>query len=289
MIVNVKPDGMNERLTDEYRYLANKYDNIAFSVYERHRADGKLKEYLLPVEGYITIPDNYNVNVLKTFKGVFTPNSKFYSLYKDVCPLIMNNGPLDSHNYYALDNFVSYDEKINGICALNNIYHTGREGDVVHLREQWMNSIKVDGWVKHTWGPKPWGGNGYQGTNLGNHGNHINNLTVINKYKFMFAPEPMYHELWSWDWVTERMWNAFKSKTIPIYIGCYNIENLVPSEFYIDMRKFSDLAELGKHIQSFTENQYIDITEKAYEWYYNTCKISNMNDLEELLSYYNSK
>lgn len=138
--------------------------------------------------------------------------------------------------------------------------------------------------IKHTYGPNTWGGSNYQGyAKNANHPNHIDNLDIVNRYRFVLTLEPMYHEMWSYDWVTERMWNAFKAKTIPLYYGCYNIEDLVPKEFYIDLRDFDlNMDAVAKYISGISKEQYIEQTEKAYEWYFTKCRISNMQDLEAI-------
>ena len=279
MIVNNK-ENMERRLEDEFKYLSEKHTHIAFNCIDWNRNIRQNKDYLYATEGYITIPENYNPAIINKFKGLITHNSKFYEQNRHL-NIILSNGPLDSHNYYRLDNFVSYEDKIDGIVSLNRIYSTGKEGDILWMREPTILNIPYE--LKHTYGPNPWGGSFYQGKVVANHANHINNLTITNKYKFVLTLEPMYHELWSWDWVTERMWNAFKSKTIPIYYGCFNIEQKVPSHLFIDFRKYiNDLPGLTRFLKSYTKTQYVDQTEMAYEWYEKQCNISKMEDLENL-------
>lgn len=280
MFIN-ETDDMEQRLTSEFDYLCNKYPKIAFNCIDWNHNLRQGKEYLYPTEGYITIPQNYSPDVISKFKGLITHNTKFYEQNKDKFNIILSNGPLNSHNYYGLDYFRTFEEKINGVCSLNRIYHTGKDGDILHLRESLFGALTYP--IKHTYGPGKWGGQYYQGTIQANHPNHINNLDVINKYRFVLTLEPMYHEMWSYDWVTERMWNAFKAKTIPIYYGCYNIEKLVPKDLFIDLRDFNlNMNSVSNHISNISKEQYIDMTEKAYDWYFNECKISKMKDLEDI-------
>jgi hypothetical protein len=281
MITNIK-NNMEERLRSEFDFLNNEYPHIAFNYIDWHGNVRLNKDYLYPTEGYITIPNNYSIDVWKNYKGIIVYNRKIYEKYKNSFNMILSNGPLDTHNYYKLDNFVEYESKLDGIVALNRIYSTGREGDILHLREQLFNAIDLP--IKHAYGSVPWGGSNYRGfSKEANHGNHIENLKITNRYKFVLTLEPMYHELWSWDWVTERMWNAFKSKTIPVYYGCYNIEQLVPKDLFIDLRDFNlNMSEVSNYLKSISKDQYIEMTEKAYDWYYNECKISKIDDLEEI-------
>ena len=281
MIIN-KRENMEERLKDEHLYLSKKYPNVAFNIKNWHGVINTGKEYLYATESYVTIPKNYDLNEIGKFKGFLTPNSKFYNMYNGIYNIILTNGPLNSHNYYSLDKFKSYDERIKGICALNRIYKPAtQEGSIIHMRDSSIKELPI--LIKHTYGPAPWGVN-YQGyCKEATHPNHCGNLEIINRYLFVLTLEPMYHELWSWDWVTERMWNAFKAKTVPIYFGCYNIEQKIPKELFIDFRDFENLSALANYIINFEKEKWVDMTEKAFEWY-KTCKISNMDDLESLLS-----
>jgi hypothetical protein len=288
VLVNVTDD-MELRLKDELAYLCNKYPNVAFNRIDYNGKHRKGKDYLFAVAGYITVPQNYDPNIIKQHKALLTPNRRFYRRNKDKYNIILTNGPMDSHNYYKLDRISSYDERVNGICALNRIYKTGKPGDILWMREWFMNKLPVDGRMeKHCYGKPRWGGRMYQGHAVDkdpscNHANHIANLEVLQRYRFFFAPEALYHELWSYDWVTERLWNAFKAKTVPVYYGCYNIEEVVPKDLYIDYRDFGSLKALAEHLVNFDKQRWIDMTEKAYDWYYNECQISKMSDLEKIL------
>jgi hypothetical protein len=187
-----------------------------------------------------------------------------------------------------LDRINLYGERINGVCILNRIYtNPGSPGDILHLREQIANTFPTHtDMIFHTYGPVPWGkdyqGNPSSADTTINHPNHIGNLEIQQKYRFVLCLETMYHEFWSWDRVTERLWNAFKTKTVPIYYGCYNIEQKVPKDLFIDYRDFKNLQDLSDYLVTFPKQQWIDMTEKAFEWY-KTCKIGDIGVLEELL------
>ena len=281
MLVNTHRTDMDKRLENEFDYLCAKYPNVAFNMRDWNAVTRMGKEYLYPTEGYITIPQNYDINIINNYKGFLTHNKKFYERYKNDINVVFTNGPMDSHNYYALDSFISYEERIPGICAMYKIYQTKREGDILHMRSEVMHGLPLD--TKHTYGKPSWGDDMYQGCVEGVHPNHEENLKIINKYHFVLALEPMYHEMWSYNWITERLWNAFKSKTVPVYYGCYNVEELVPTDLFIDYRKFSNLTELAEELKNFPQSRWEDMTEKAYNWYYNTCRMSNMDDLEDVL------
>jgi hypothetical protein len=194
-------------------------------------------------------------------------------------------GCLACNGYYNLNHFRNYEERISGACILNNLYHTGIIGDIIYLREEIVNNLKytVDIWSKNKWS------SGFKGTvNSPIHHSHINHLDKINEYKFCICFESLYHEYYSWDFMTERMFNCFKAKTIPIYIGCYNIEQHVPKELFIDFREYynpkkRDYNSLSSLLKSFPKNKWEDMTEKAFEWN-KTNRIGNIEDIENTIS-----
>jgi len=281
----------------ELDYLKDKYKNIFFDwqQYNRAHAPGK---YLYAVEGFITVPNNYNVDFVKNhFKGLITPNSKFKTTFQRDMEIYVVNGPGNYNNYWIpeQEDFVGFEKKIHGICAMNNIYHTGQPGDIVGIREPMFNSIDVENFTKHAYGPKPYGGENYRGypetgtpylSSVPGGPSSPGNLETIAKYKFCLCLEPMYHEMWSHDWVTERLFNCLKMKTIPLYYGCYNIEDKIPEESFIDLRKFDNINEAILSIKDIGEEEYNRITDASYE-FHNDCKIGYIPDIEKVLKYLN--
>jgi len=279
------PDIKKRLEMEEFNYLVEKYPKIAFNIFKWDRTpNDKIhgKKYLFPTEGYITIPQNYQKEYIIQYDKFITHNSKFYNMHKHEYNMILIPAPMNTNNYFELNNFISYDKKIKGICMLNTIYHTGQEGDIIYLREKIIIDLDCEpNLIKHTYGKKSWGNEHYQG-NIPYIYNHTENLKIINKYLFYICFEAIYHELWSWDYVTERLFNAFKAKTVPIYYGCYNIEQKVPKNLYIDYREFNfDNKKLANYLLTFPKEKYIDMTERAFEWN-RTNEFGNVENLEKI-------
>ena len=53
-------------------------------------------------------------------------------------------------------------------------------------------------------------------------------------------------------WITEKIFDCIYSGTIPIYWGSPDIEEVIPPECYIDMRKFNNYDELREHLKSLS-------------------------------------
>jgi hypothetical protein len=51
-------------------------------------------------------------------------------------------------------------------------------------------------------------------------------------------------------WITEKIFDCLSAGTIPIYLGPPDVDDWIPAECYVDMRRFADYAELRDHLKS---------------------------------------
>lgn len=284
---NVDP----ERLADEFNYLVAHYPTVAFNTktwtgQPNDRTHGK--RHLYATEGYITHPWNYDLTIIKQYDTFITPNSKFKKMHPEL-NIIVTSGPMRTDNFYHLDFYLPYKQRIKGIASFLKNYHTGRDGDILNLRHEAMVELaKNPHLVVHAYGPTLYGNpaNYFQDPGRGqpNRGLRLlENWKVMNRYLFCWCPEPMYHELWSWDWVTERLMNCWKAKVVPVYYGAYNIEQRVPMDLLIDFRQFDfNYAALADYLLSFPKDVWEDMVERAFE-YEKTHRIGNIEDIEHVL------
>jgi len=64
-------------------------------------------------------------------------------------------------------------------------------------------------------------------------------------------------------WVTEKIFDCFFAGTIPIYWGAPNIEDYIPGECFIDMRRFQNFTELKGYLKSLTDRDIAAFKESA--------------------------
>ena len=287
MLIKTDVDNMESRLDSEFDYLISKYPTVAFNINywdgkPHNRSTGK--NILLAVEGYITFPNNYNPDIVKQYDVFVTHNSKYKAMHPEL-NIALQNAPANWENYYQLDSFLSYDEKIKGVCCLARVYDTGVAGDINFMKHTVMRDLTIEPELcTHTYGQVTFGKpESYKGWTGYKH-SHENNLKILNKYLFCWCPEPMYHEIWSCNYVTERLFNCFKSKTAAIYYGCYNIQDMIPTDLYIDYRNFEDDNDLSKFLLEFYKDKkkYTDMVEAAYEWNL-SCRLGDVALLEDVL------
>ena len=89
-------------------------------------------------------------------------------------------------------------------------------------------------------------------------------LNIFNTYKFILIFENSYCD----GYITEKIFNSFFSKSIPIYKGSSIIKNYINDKSFIDINSYNNY-ELLKLISSLNNN------EEYYNSYINTNKISN--------------
>ncbi len=76
---------------------------------------------------------------------------------------------------------------------------------------------------------------------------------VLSRYKFAVCFENM---TGVGGYITEKIFDCFRSGCVPIYLGAPNIESYVPADTFVDFRNFHDYDKLYVHLQQMTEDEY---------------------------------
>lgn len=69
-------------------------------------------------------------------------------------------------------------------------------------------------------------------------------------------------------WVTEKIFDCLAAGNIPIYWGAPDIEKYVPSDCFIDMRRFSGYEELRSYLKSLSPDQIQEYREKGRAYFH---------------------
>lgn len=78
-------------------------------------------------------------------------------------------------------------------------------------------------------------------------------IKTISWYKFNICFENMSDTP---GYITEKIWDSFKAKTVPVYWWASNIEEYVPKDCFIDYRDFNDFSLLEKFLSQMTVTEY---------------------------------
>ena len=57
-------------------------------------------------------------------------------------------------------------------------------------------------------------------------------------------------------WITEKIFHCFFSGCIPIYYGAKNITNIIPSNCFVDYRKFKSKKDLILFLQNIDDKEF---------------------------------
>jgi hypothetical protein len=274
-----------ERFFDESRY-----PNVAINGLILQGRDKK-DVTLVVTEPYNMRPKFYDLNELKKYKGMITWNEKFYNKYKNIIKMKLYQGGQPLYQVHKLYNPVKILDKINGICAIGKSCKRDIVGDITHMRLEVMKGIEqTNKLITHYYGWNNWGDHNYMGSigDLKIRGIHIvgdgyhsslAKIMKLSEYKFNLCFENCYHEFWSWGYITEKIMCCFEARTIPIYFGCFNIEQIIPNDIFIDFRNFEDSYDLVRYLNSISEPDYNKMVDRAYEFKLKT----KINDIDELI------
>ena len=278
-------------MTNEFYRLVEDYPQVAFnfkSFKGGNNTPNKGFKHLVVLEPQMADPEAWNVHTIKNYETYITWNPRFAKILKQLLQdtkIIVVDGSVFCNHYAQLTEWPKYDKRIFGVCIMNKLYQMGGDGEITMLREEASVTLANYGMTVHVFAPQEvhWGGKCYQGEIRSPiHHSHELQLKEMSQYRFMLCFESTYHQLWSYGFMTERLFNAFKAKVVPIYYGCYNIEDYAPRDLFIDYRDFADMDALAYFLTNFSDERWIEMTEKAYEWE-KTCDIGSMENLETIL------
>jgi len=76
----------------------------------------------------------------------------------------------------------------------------------------------------------------------------LKKIANLNKYKFSFCFENTNNID---GYITEKLFDCFFSRTIPVYWGAPDIKDVIPEDCFVDFRKFKNYDELHAYMKSY--------------------------------------
>lgn len=89
---------------------------------------------------------------------------------------------------------------------------------------------------------------------------------TISQYRFNVCWENMYCRFWTPGMLSKRLIYCLETRTVPVYLGCADIEEHVPMECMVDCRAFKTYSELEARLSSMTEVEYAATIDAIDTW-----------------------
>lgn len=94
-------------------------------------------------------------------------------------------------------------------------------------------------------------------------GTLLNKWDVLPKYRFSLCYENIYDES---GFITEKIFDCFRARCVPIYWGAQNITDYVDKKTFINRRDFKSNKELEDYLVGMSEKKYNDIQEAIQKY-----------------------
>lgn len=216
------------------------------------------EDCFLLLEPYCVSPEDYGVEFLKGFRKIFTWADRAVPEGIEVIKInhpsfyqIPPSAPTDWHHW---------NQRANEIAIIANNKQSNHYSQIYHLRVQLADLLHQHSNFRVAWyGENPGGKVYFKGRIESKH-------EVLKKVKFCICTENSYDEKYSHNYFTEKMPDVWMAGAVPLYMGCYNINDFNLFEHsYIDLRTYVtkvgtdlnvNLNPLLSRIHNFSEQQY---------------------------------
>ncbi len=81
----------------------------------------------------------------------------------------------------------------------------------------------------------------------------LDKVKEVSKYKFYLCYENIKDV---YGYITEKIFECFYAKCIPIYWGASNVQELIPADCYINARQFKSVEEMYSYMKNMKEDEF---------------------------------
>jgi hypothetical protein len=203
-----------------------------FQSYCRHPNPND--SYLM-LEPIVVASDQYNIEYLSKFKYIFGCFDKVFqtSKIKDKYIYVNYGSDLKVHSNMLcnIDNWKSWDQRHGMIIIAGGNKQSQHPASIYSIRIMiadlfYENNFDVV-WYGQQHLKRPY----YKGP-------IEDKVTELDNYRFAICSENTYDPVFSHSYLTEKFPHALYGGAVPLYMGCYNIDELAPKNTFFDLRKF---------------------------------------------------
>jgi len=216
-------------------WMSNQRDPSIPNVFFGDARDPQPEDGIIVLEPIVTTPSHYDMKYLSKFKTVFGWANKFFesSEIKDRFVEINCGSELcDSRVTNVKIKWPTWEERINGVVIVSMTKgYPPHHSSIYNLREMLADLFQENGFVVDWFGHNNPRKSYYRGS-------IPEKISVISRYRFNICTENTYDPIYSNNYLTEKLLHGMYSGTVPLYMGAYNIDDLLPQDTFFDLRNF---------------------------------------------------
>ena len=250
--------------------------------------DPKPDDSFVVIEPIVTDPGQYNIEHLSKFRKVFASFDKVFSNSLGEKFVLINHGteivPKDADQ--LRNNWQPWEKRKNAVIIVAAANKTSpHPASIYPLRIMladffYENNFEVS-WYGYSNCGRPY----YKGQIP----TEQDKIAKIGEYRFTVCTENTYDPIYSHNYLTEKLPQAIYGGALPLYMGCYNIDELAPKHSFFDLRNFvirndSNLRLLKRPlleaINSFTKEKFERYQETAYQFIKDPFGLSYHTDMK---------
>lgn len=249
------------RITRSNHKIIDTY-NISMGFYSNQ--EPQLDDSILVIEPYCVLQRDYEIDFVSRFDKIFTWATKAFENSSVAHKVIQINHPsIQPANADQIkQNWLPWNEKTDEVIFVANNKSSPHSSQLYSLRLEIAELLVLRGYKVSFYGQIPIPKSYYKGT-IPDGGK----TDVLKKAKFSMCSENSYDPIFSHNYLSEKLPEVLLAGTVPLYMGCYNIDDLNIPKNYIDLRPFikkeqnsiawiGDINPLLDHILNYKEEEY---------------------------------
>lgn len=260
-------------------WLSSEKDSSMQNVITEDNADNPNPQDSIWMLEPITVRANdYKISHLIKYKKIFgcfsrafentIASKKFVTVNygSDFCWNVYNSSFKIDNADIIKSQWTPWEERKNGVVIFAGWKNSHHYSSIYHLREEIADTFIQNGFEVSWYGNVPQHKKSYFKPYV------LDKLSEINKYKFHVCTENTYDPIYSYNYLTEKLPQGICGGAVPLYIGCYNIDQIAPKNSFFDLREFiSSDKYLNKNkfiekIKTYSKSDFEIYQNTAYNW-----------------------
>lgn len=245
------------------------------------------EDYLLAIEPYCVLERDYDYTYIQNYKKIFSWTPQAFAHPYLAGRIVEINHP-SCHTLpdpkTMTDNWMDWDKRSNEIVFIANNKASNHPSELYSFRLYLADLLHQHSKYKVSWyGEIPIQRPYYRGSVTSKH-------EILSKVKYSVCTENSYDPIYTHNYFTEKMPEVWFAGAVPLYIGCYNIDDFgFADHSYIDLRKYLsnnqqlkyrvDHESLLSRVEGFDATRYLH-----YKWHV-SYNLNKKNGLFHLISY----